>query len=87
QQDAALYAFAALAAAYVLALAKVFLLDRFTTSRIARRVRKQLRVIGRTDASFAASLERLDSAWRSADTLPSMTRTTRATHCWPSSAG
>ena len=70
QQDAALYAFAALAAAYVLALAKVFLLDRFTTSRIARRVRKQLRVIGRTDASFAASLERLDSAWRSADTLP-----------------
>ena len=70
RQDAALYAFAILAGLYLAALAKVHLWDRFALLRAGRRLRKQLRVLGRSDSSLAASLERLDPAWRTPDIIP-----------------
>lgn len=70
QQDAALYAFMALAAVYLVALAKIYLWDRFMLLRLGRRLRKQIRVLPRSDASYASSLERLDAPWRGPDVLP-----------------
>jgi hypothetical protein len=51
---------------WLLALGKVLVWDRLAFGRLARRVRKQLRVQGRVDASYAGSLGQLDPAGASA---------------------
>ncbi len=66
----ALYLFAALLALWGVLLLKTFVLDRFALRRLAHRLRRQLRVLRRTDDSFARSLGRLGRADRTHSVLP-----------------
>jgi hypothetical protein len=65
-----LYPFIALLAFWALAVFKVFAIDRLRLRRLGRKVRRQLRVIDRSDLSFARSLAQLDPVVRSATVLP-----------------
>lgn len=68
--DALLYLIGALVVAWLIALLKVTAWDRMWFARLGRRVRKQLRVNHRADASYGRSLEQLDPALRDDGTLP-----------------
>lgn len=70
EHPAAIYVVGALAALWVAALAKRSVWDRLVMVRLGRRVRRQLRVIPRSERSFARSLAHVDPALRSAAHLP-----------------
>ncbi|MCC6676284.1 MAG: hypothetical protein IT436_03995 [Phycisphaerales bacterium] len=55
---------------YLLAVAKRFIWDVLADRRLGRRLRKQLRVIGRSDASYARSAGQLDEVVRDATSMP-----------------
>jgi len=55
---------------YLLAVAKRFGWDLLADRRLGRRLRKQLRVIGRSDASYARSVGQLDEVVREASVMP-----------------
>lgn len=55
---------------WVIALAKRFLWNRLAVGHLARRMRRQLRMLGRADESLARSLEQLDPIDRRAGILP-----------------
>lgn len=64
------YAFLGLLALWLIVMAKVLLWDNLAMVSIARRARRQLRVLGRSDASLARSLKQLDSVARDSAHLP-----------------
>lgn len=64
------YAFLGLLALWLVVLAKVLVWDNLAMVSIARRARRQLRVLGRSDVSLARSLKQLDSVGRDAAHLP-----------------
>ncbi len=64
------YAFFALAALWVIVLAKVLGWDNLALAGIARRARRQLRVLGRSDVSLVRSLRQLDPVLRDVAHLP-----------------
>jgi hypothetical protein len=55
---------------WLTALLKVAVVDRLVWGRLARRLRRQLRVLARADESFASSLKHLPGAAREASRLP-----------------
>lgn len=61
---------AALALAWLGVVAKLFLVDRWTRSRLGHRMRKQLRTLRRTDRSYAAALAPLSREDRLPLVLP-----------------
>lgn len=70
QGQAAVWAFYALVLLYVLAVAKRFVWDTLADRRLGHRLRRQLRVIGRSDASYARSVGQLDEVVRDATSMP-----------------
>lgn len=64
------YAFAGALALWLIILAKVLAWDGLAMVSVARRARRQLRVLGRSDASLARSLKQLDPVARDAAHLP-----------------
>lgn len=68
--DLVRYGFIALCAAYLLALGKFFAFDRLASLNIGRRLRRQIRVGARSDASFSRSLRQLDTSSREVQNLP-----------------
>ncbi|MCL4742326.1 MAG: hypothetical protein KJZ54_09000 [Phycisphaerales bacterium] len=66
----ALYLFGALLGVWAALLLKTFVVDRFALRRLAHRLRRQVRVLRRTDDSYAKSLARLRRADRSPGVLP-----------------
>jgi hypothetical protein len=58
------------AGAWGVALAKVGVLDRLASRRLARRIRRQVRVSGRADGSYARAISALPAGVRDADALP-----------------
>lgn len=64
------YAFLGLLALWLIAISKVLLWDRLAMVSVARRARRQLRVVGRTDRSLAGSLKQLDSELRDPAHVP-----------------
>jgi hypothetical protein len=68
--DAVRYGFFALCGSYLLALGKFFAFDRLASLNTGRRLRKQIRVGARTDASFSRSLRQLDHGSRDLHNLP-----------------
>jgi hypothetical protein len=64
------YTLLVLLALWGAALAKRLGWDRLTRRRVARRLRRQLRVLGRAESSFMASLAQLDDASRWPSVLP-----------------
>lgn len=70
EEPAAPYAVGALAALWLAALAKRSIWDRLTMIRIGRRVRRQLRVVPRSERSFGRSLAHVDPSLRQAAHLP-----------------
>jgi hypothetical protein len=64
------YMFLGLLALWLAVVAKVLAWDNLAMVTIARRARKQLRVLGRSDASLARSLKQLDPVARDTSHLP-----------------
>lgn len=64
------YAFFALAALWIIVLAKVLGWDNLAMVGVARRARRQLRVLGRSDVSLVRSLRQLDPVLRDVAHLP-----------------
>lgn len=62
---------AALAGIWLLFMFKRYAIDRLINLNLARKVRKQVRVVARGDVSFARSLRLLDEARRGPSLLPS----------------
>ena len=60
----------ALAGVWALYMIKRLAIDRLVNLAVARRVRKQVRVVARGDVSFARSIRRLDASRRVAGLLP-----------------
>lgn len=68
--SAAGYAFFVLAALWIIVLAKVLGWDNLAMVGVARRARRQLRVLGRSDVSLVRSLRQLDPVLRDVAHLP-----------------
>lgn len=66
----ALYSVAALTALWLLLVAKRFGWDRLSALRLGHKVRRQVRISGRSDASFARSLRQIDPAMLEVGLLP-----------------
>ncbi len=64
------YGFFALVGLYLVALGKFFAFDRLVTLNAGRRLRKQIRVGGRTEIGFSRSLRQLDKSGRESTQLP-----------------
>ena len=64
------YPFVALLALWLAIFLKVYVVDRFALRRVGRRLRRQLRILDRSELSFARSLAQLDPIVRSPSTLP-----------------
>lgn len=68
--QAAAWGFYGLILLYLLVVAKRFIWDVLADRRLGHRLRRQLRTVGRSDASFARSVGQLDEIVRDANTLP-----------------
>lgn len=66
----ALYSFLALIGLWLMLIGKVTLWDRIASNLLGKRVRKQVRVLSRSDRSFARSLMQLDPVLRDEDNIP-----------------
>lgn len=64
------YGFFVLAGLFVLGLGKFFAFDRLITLAAGRRLRRQVRVGGRSEVSFSRSLRQLSAASRDPEQLP-----------------
>lgn len=65
-----LYGLAGLMAAWLIAASKIAVWDRIALRRLARRVRRQLRVLPRAESSFGMSLREIPPQARHASALP-----------------
>jgi hypothetical protein len=70
QVTALTYVFAGLLALWLIVLAKRFAWDSLSMLGLARRMRRQLRTIGRSEASLSRSLRQLDPGVRDGGQLP-----------------
>jgi len=67
---APLYAFLALIGLWLILIGKATLWDRIAFNLAGKRVRKQVRVLSRSDRSYARSLAQLDPVLRDEDNIP-----------------